>query len=248
MPLMLIIIYLTLVLLCAAHITNTGQERYWLLIILIPIAGAVFYAVFVVLPGLLNSRRSSGASGFSRGGPARGLRAAERALAVARTPENLFHYAEMLAAEGRHQEADRLLRELDSNDLFASRPRFLLLDAKTHLRLGRYRQALETLERYRARHEFRSQTEALVLCACAYEGLGDFDGADAVYQNSVDRIGGEELRYYYGEFLARNGRIGEARRVFDQLIARVNRMPRFYRTQQAVWVRKARRALNSSFV
>lgn len=249
MPLM-IIIYLMLVLLCAAHITNTGQERYWLLIILIPIAGAVLYTAFVVLPDVMSARSASGGSPFGGGGAnaVRNLRAAERSLAVVRTPDNLFRYAELLASDGRYREADVFLRELSANEVFASRPKFLLLDAKAHLRLGRYREALEALDKYRAQHEFRSQTEALVLYACAHEGLRDFDSADAVYRNSVDRIGGEELRYYYGEFLARNGRISEARQVFDQLIARVNRMPRFYRTQQAVWVRKARHALNSSFV
>lgn len=238
----IIIIYLTLVLLCAVHITNTGQERYWLLVVLFPVVGAVLYAILVVLPGIVNGR------GVSGGGLAHSLRAAGRALAVARTPENLFRYAELLCEEGRYREADVFIRELSGNDLFASRPRFLLLAAKADVRLGRYRNALETLDKYRARHEFRSQTEALLLYACAHEGLRDLKSADAVYRNSIDRIGGEELRYYYGEFLVRNGRIDEARQIFDQLIARVNRMPRFYRTQQAIWVKKARRALNASFV
>jgi hypothetical protein len=244
MPFMFII-YLTLVLLCVAHATSTGQERYWLLIALVPVIGAVLYTAFIVIPQLMTDGASGGNfTGYKLlGAPKGGVRSAERELAMARTPENLFRYAEALAGDDRYADADVFLRELSANELFASRPKFLMLDAKVKLKLGHYREAMAALDAYRARHEFRSQTEALVLYACAYEGLHDFDSANAVYRNSVDRIGGEELRYYYGLFLARNGRNFEARSVLQNLVARVERMPRFYRSQQAPWVRKAKAAL-----
>lgn len=247
MPFMFII-YLTMVLLCVAHATNTRQERYWLLIVLIPVIGAVLYTALIVIPQLINGRDTVGGfTGFELPGAPKGsVRSAERDLALARTPENLFRYAEALVGADRYADAEVLLRELSGNEIFANRPKFLMLDAKVKLKLGRYREAMATLDAYRAKHEFRSQTEALVLYAYAYEGLNDFDGADAVYRNSVDRIGGEELRYYYGLFLARNGRNFEARSVFQNLVARVERMPRFYRSQQAPWVRKAKAALRSA--
>ena len=43
---------------CIIHIMKTGQERYWVLIVIIaPMLGPIAYFVVVILPNLMDSRR-----------------------------------------------------------------------------------------------------------------------------------------------------------------------------------------------
>jgi hypothetical protein len=238
--------YLILAVLCIVHAYQTGQERFWIFVVLFfPFIGSLAYIGAVFVPMALSSSGTQKSLRTLRDSvnPQRYLEAAERQLAMARTPENLFLYGEALVDLNRFEDADVIMRELGQNPVYAEFPKFLLLCAKIDIYLHRFQEALTTLDRYREFSRSKLQGPALVLYSYAYEGLNDFDSAEAVFKETLDRIGGEELRYHYGEFLMRRGRRAEARNIFHQVVTRSEQMSRHYRSQEGQWIKKARQQL-----
>lgn len=238
--------YITLAILCIVHAVQTGQDKFWIYVILIfPFLGSIAYMAAVFIPMAISSHgtQKSVRSLRDKLNPQRYLEAAEQQLNLARTPENLFLFGEALVEQGRFEDADVILRELSQNQAYAEYPKFLLLHAKTHIWLKRYAQALELLERHQEHSVSAVQSPALVLLSYAHEGLKEFDKAEAVYVNALDNTGGEELRYHYGEYLLRRGRPGEARNVFQQVLTRSAQMSRHYRSQENVWIKQSREQL-----
>lgn len=238
--------YIVLAVLCIVHAVQTGQDRFWIFVVLIfPFLGSIAYMAAVFIPMAISSNGAQkGVSSLrDKLNPQRYLDAAEQQLNMARTPENLFLYGEALANQGRFEDADVILKELAQNQAYAEYPKFLLLYARTHIWLKRYAQALEMLERYEEHSVSAIQGPALVLLSYAHEGLKEFDKAEAVYVNALDNTGGEELRYHYGEYLVRRGRLGEARNIFQQVLTRSAQMSRHYRSQEGEWIKRSREQL-----
>lgn len=94
-------------LLCCVHAYRSGQERYWIFIILcFPVLGCVVYFLMVMLPetGTNRHSRSLLVRLLDKFNPDRYLRKLTEELAIAETNQNHYALANELARLGRYHE------------------------------------------------------------------------------------------------------------------------------------------------
>lgn len=230
---------------CGLHVVRSGQERYWLyLIIALPGMGCLIYFLGIMLPDLLGSRR--GRQTISRLhdslDPQRHLRALRDELEIRDTRETRVNLADELLRLDQAEEAathyQLALRGLD-NDA----PDILLGLAKARFATEDYAGCQETLDRLIARNpDFRS-ADGHLLYARALEAQGNDLKAEEEYQALSRYYSGPEANYRYALLLKRLGRQREAVELLQQIQAYARRSARHYRTLHKEWLDLSQKAL-----
>ena len=206
------------------HVVRTGQQMYWLMIILIlqPLGGLVYLAA-IVLPSLAGgpTARRLGQGAREALDPTREYREAGAARAETPTVHNQMRLARAAAALGHYDEAQALYGQA-AQGIHAEDPTLLMGRATALIELGRFDEALVLLDAMgKDTGNGRTPAAALAL-GRTYEGLGR-----------------------YAAFLARTGRRDEASEAIaetDRRIAKAN--PQFRREGRA-WRDLAARALTA---
>lgn len=207
------------------HAVRTGQDSFWLWIILIfqPLGGVV-YLIAIVLPGLLGgpTARRAASAARDRLDPERAYRTAASALEEAQTVGNRARLAQAAAGLGRWQEAEAQYREA-AYGIHAEDPPLLLGRAQALIELDRNAEALEVLERLGRQEDTGRTAEAALAMARAYHGLRRLDDADRAYSWAASRLSGLEGLARYAAFLSEGGRTAEAAEVMAELDLRARK-------------------------
>ena len=227
------------------HVVRTGQQMYWLMIILIlqPLGGVV-YLVAIVLPSLAGGPT---ARRFSQGArealdPTREYREAGAARAETPTVHNQMRLAKAAAALGHHDEAQSLYGQA-AQGIHADDPALLMGHAAALIELGRFDEALALLDAL-GRDAGKGRTPAAALAlGRTYEGLGRMSEADTAYQWAAGRLPGLEGLGRYAAFLARTGRRDEATEAVTEMDRRIAKATPQFRKEGRVWRDLASRAL-----
>ena len=227
------------------HVVRTNQQIYWLMIILMlqPLGGIV-YVVAILLPSMTGSTTARRAVQGAREtlDPGREYREAAAANADTPTVHNQMRLAKAAAGLGRHDEAERLFAQAASG-IHADDPVLLLGRATALVELGRFAEALTILETL-GRDEDKGRTpQAALTLGRAYEGLGRNTEADTAYQWAAGRMPGLEGLGRYAAFLARTGRVGEAREAVVEMDRRIASANPQFRKEARQWRDLAARAL-----
>lgn len=227
------------------HVVRSGQEMYWLWIILMfqPLGGIV-YLIAIVLPGLVRGPAAQrlGQSARQALDPTREYREAKDQCEETPTVRNRLRLAHAASALGRHAEAEALYRE-SLHGVHADDPALLLGRANALLELGRPSEALDMLDRL-GRDEQRGRTPAAALAlGRAYEALGRTLEADEALQWAAERLPGFEGVARYAAFMARNGRIVEARETLAEIDRRMTKLKPAFRKEARAWRDLAAQAL-----
>ena len=230
---------------CGLHVVRSGQERYWLyLIIALPGLGCLIYFLGIMLPDLLGSRRGRQTLNRLHDSidPQRHLRALRDELDIRDTRERRVNLADELLRLGQAEEAathyQLALRGLDSDA-----PDILLGLAKARFASQDYAGCQETLDRLIAKNpDFRS-AEGHLLYARALEAQGNDLKAEEEYQALSRYYAGPEANYRYALLLKRLGRQREAVELLLQIQAYARRSARHYRTLHKEWLDLSQKAL-----
>lgn len=197
---------------CAMHVVRTGQQMYWLWILVIggPL-GAAFYFFAVMLPDLMGGRTARNVGRVARQtlDPDRDYRNALRALDDTPTVGNRIKVAQAAVALGRWSDAEAQWA-LCGDGHWGDDPVVLLGHADSLLELGKYDAALQKLEKLKALGREGETPRVALAFARAYEGLGRNDEADAAYRFAADRVPGLEAGGRYVAFMAKVGRREDA--------------------------------------
>jgi hypothetical protein len=228
------------------HVVRTHQEMYWLLIILMlqPLGGIV-YLVAIVVPGMAASTTARRATTAARAqlDPGRDYRDAAAALAQAPTVHNQMRLAKAAAAQGRHDEAERLYGEA-AQGIHADDPVLLLGRAQALIELGRFDEALGVLDRLGEDQDRGRTPQAALAIGRANEGLGRQAQAEDAYRWAVERLPGLEGMARLAAFLARTGRGAEAREIVAEIDRHIDRAAPQFRREYRGWRDLAARALS----
>jgi hypothetical protein len=242
---LLIGLSLVISILLAVHVVRTGQQMYWLWIILMfqPLGGLVYFLA-VLVPDLVRgptARRISTAARETLD-PTREYREAKAAVEDTPTVRNQSRLAAAATALGRHDEAEALYRQA-AHGIHEDDPVLLLGRANALLELDRPAEALEVLNRM-GEDATRGRTPAAALAlGRAYEGLGRVEEADTAYQWASQRLPGFEGLGRYAAFMARHGREDEAREALTEMDKRLAKLRPQFRKEGKVWRDLAARAL-----
>jgi hypothetical protein len=234
------------VLLCV-HVVRTGQQMYWLWIIIAfgPI-GSLVYVAAVILPELMggSTARRLGKAARDTLDPGRAYREAKAACDDAPTVANRMRLAQAAAGLGRYDEAEVLYGEA-LHGIHADDPALLLGRANALIELGRFGEALPLLDKLgEDQDKGRTPTAALAL-GRTYEGLGRFGEADTAYQWASGRLPGLEGLARYAAFLAHTDRRDEAREALTEIERRLARTKGPFRAEARAWRDLAAQAIGA---
>lgn len=244
MPIALLITWIPSII-CAVHVVRTGQQMYWLWILVIggPL-GAAFYFFAVMMPDMMGGRtaRNVGKAARQALDPERDFRTAMRALEDTPTVGNRMKVAQAAEAMGRWSDAEAQWA-LCVEGHWAEDPTILMGHANALLELGRHAGALQRLEQLKALGREGSTPVVALAFARAYEGLGRNEEADDAYRFAADRVPGLESGARYVAFMAKLGRREDAEIGMAEIERRLQKIAPPLRPEARVWRDMAAKAL-----
>lgn len=227
------------------HVVRSGQQTFWLWIILMfqPLGGVV-YLVAVIGPELLGGRtaRRLGEAARETLDPHREYREARTAFAETPTVRNQSRLAAAEAQLGRYAEAERLYAEA-AHGVHAEDPVLLLGRANALLELDRADEALRLLQQLSLDPEGRTPAASLAQ-GRACEALGRVSEAEAAYDWAAGRLPGLEGLGRQTAFLARTGRKEQAQELLAEMDRRLAKTNPQFRKEGRRWRDLAAAAIN----
>jgi hypothetical protein len=232
-------------LLCGIHAVRTGQQMYWLWILVIggPL-GAAIYVFAVLVPEWMGGRTARGVGRAAQQAldPDRDYRHAMRALEDTPTVGNRMKVAQAAAALGRWSDAEAQWA-LCGDGHWGDDPVILLGHADSLLELARYSEAVQKLEKLKSLGREGETPRVALAFARAYEGLGRNAEADDAYRFAADRVPGLEAGGRYVAFMAKIGRRSDAEIGLAELDRRLRKIAPPLRAEARIWRDLAARAL-----
>lgn len=237
-------------LLCCVHAYRSGQDRYWIFIILcFPGLGCIVYFFMVMLP--TTSAEHHGRSFIVRLqdkiNPERHLRKLTEELAIAETNQNHYLLANELARLGRFHEALPHYQKALSGIFEHEAPMMLAL-AKAEFAVQDFAACQQTLEDVmRFNPDFQS-ADGHLLFARTLVAQEKYAAAEKEFEVLIEYFPGPEARIRYADMLARENRLREAN---DQYVAVVNIAKRSraqYRKYHRQWINEANERLKQGTV
>jgi len=217
------------------HVVRSGQNMYWLwIIIAFPGIGLLIYVAAILAPEWLGgstARRMSQAASQALD-PGRAYREAKAAYDDTPTVQNAMKLAEAASGMDRWAEAETLYAKA-AQGLYADDPALLLGRARAQVELGQPAEALVSLDALKA--QGGRPPEADLLRARALDGLGQKSEAEKAYQAAVERLPGLEAMARQAAFLAESGRKDEAKRIVEELDRRTAKTRAHFRVEAKRW-------------
>ncbi|MBI3438120.1 MAG: hypothetical protein HY054_05615 [Proteobacteria bacterium] len=234
--LLLILTYLPS-LACGIHAVRSGQQMYWLWILVIaPVLGPLIYFFAVLVPEFAGGRTARGVSRAAQQAldPERELRAARQALDDTPTIGNRMRFAQAAERLGRWPEAEAQWAQCIEGP-WAEDPAVLMGHARSLMELSRFDEALKRLEQLKALGREGETPQAQLAFARTYEGLGRNAEADAAYRACVDRVPGLEAGGRYVAYLAKVGRKTDAELGLAEIDRRLQKIAPPLRGEARQW-------------
>lgn len=235
MPILVLTVLAQLI--CGYHVVKTGRDKYWIwLIIIAPGIGCAIYVFTQVLPDAGNTRA---ANTLKKGAvkildPQRELREAHRAFDMVESTENRLRLADALIAMEKWDEADP---HIETCLMGAHRhdPHILMRQARIRLEQGRPNETVAILDLLQEKNTGFNSQEGHLLYSRGLAESGQVEAALGSYENLIGYATGEEARVRYGLLLKEAGQPEAARRIFDEVAARLRRGTSYYRKSQKKW-------------
>jgi hypothetical protein len=245
MPLVLALVAIDTIFI--VHAASTGRFCPWAYIILaIPLAGALVYVAVELVPAWLAGWEGQEARRRIRRAldPERRYRALADQLAVVDTIANRHTLADECRALGLFDEAKRHYDNILARPC-GDEPTFMLGRAYAEFGLGRFGEAVATLDALKARWPHYESGEGHLLYARALEENGRAEAALTEYEGLAGYYSGAEPRVRRAMLLRRLGRAAAADALLARLLVEFAQAPKFVRKTQAEWIAVAEKALNS---
>lgn len=219
------------------HVVRTGQQMYWLMIILLfqPLGGLV-YLIAIVAPEFLGGAKAQKARQVARQvlDPQREYREAGKAVEDTPTVANRARLAAAAAGLGKHAEAERLYAEA-LQGMYADDPQLLLGRANALIELDRAAEALPLLEGLSAQSPAARTPNVALAMGRAYHALGRHAEADTALRWAAAHLPGFEGMARYAVFLAQTGRKDEAREALAEIDKRLAKTHSHFRKEARGW-------------
>lgn len=239
MPLAILLIIIQIAF--AIHVVRTGRDRFWIYIIMfVPAIGCLIYFLTQILPELGKNRtiNRAGKTLIKAIDPQRELRKRKEELEFSDTIDNRLQLANECMEANFIEDAISLyescLKGSNEDD-----PDIMLKLAQAYFLAGNSDKTKSTLEKLiQTNPDFKS-VDGHLLYARSLENLGLVDDAMKEYEILARSYPGEEARVRYALLLKTTGKTEEAQKVFNEILLRVKRSPKFYRKKEKQWIQIA---------
>jgi hypothetical protein len=219
------------------HVVRTGQQMYWLMIILLfqPLGGLV-YLLAIIAPEFLGGAKAQKARQTARQilDPQREYREASQAVADTPTVANRARLAVAASGLGRHDEAERLYADA-LQGMYADDPLLLLGRANALIELNRAAEALPLLDTLGAQPNAGRTPHTALALGRVYHALGREAEADTALRWAAAHLPGFEGMARYAVFLAQTGRKAEAQEALAEIDKRLAKTHAHFRKEARAW-------------
>lgn len=230
------------------HCIKTHRNTIWVIVLIaLPLIGALVYFCVEILPELLGSRSSRRAMRGLRGtlDPEGDLRRLENEMKVTGDVHSRQRYADELVRLGRANEALSIYKN-SLTGVFADDPKLLLGYARAQFAAGETSGARQTLDELIAKNPDFKSADGHLLYARALEAEGNDEKALTEYATLAEYYPGAEAGVRYAKLLGRKGQRPLARQVLEGLLDRAKYAPAHYKKAQREWLDEAESELRSS--
>lgn len=232
---------------CAVHAVRTGQDRYWVyLIIALPGIGCAIYVLSIMLPSLLGSRDGQKMirHAHDKLDPERHVRLLRDELIISGTSQNHVHLADELVRIGKSQEAVEHYRAALTS-IFRTDPDIMMKLALAQFNSDDFTGCQETLEAaIVANPDYQSQ-DGHLLYARALTENGLLNQAEDEFRVLIGYYSGPEARYRYYELLRKQNRLNEAKEQLEIISITARRSKAHYRRLHKEWLTKVNQEMKT---
>jgi len=232
---------------CGYHVVKTGQDKYWLFLILMaPGLGCLIYAVAVMLPSMSNSHQGKQTmrSIQQKIDPTRNIRALQDELTLRDTPQLRESLAdEYMTLEQFDEAIEQYQKALTGPNI--GNPDTLLKLANAYFDHGNYNQCLQTLAALLEHNPSYISQEGHLLQARALHLKGDFAAAEKSYKQVIDYYSGPQAHLHYANMLYEQQRYKDAKAQLDEILSYARIAPPHYRRFHKACLAEAKKLLNS---
>ena len=226
---------------CILHALKTGRRDWLMLLIFLPLIGAVIYVAREILPGL----RTDGMARDMQHTfiPNSRIKELERALAIADTDTNRLNLAAEYARQKQYPRAIELVRSCLTG-IYANDPHMMLQLARMLFHNNEFAESVLLFDKVlRQQNNKLDRPEDELLYARVQEGNGNIEKAEEEYKKVIRIHHTMEARYHYGMMLKRLGRNDEAGEQFRTIQNEKSLHPAHIRRLNAEWIQRSRREL-----
>jgi hypothetical protein len=230
---------------CAVHAGRSGRPFFWIyLIVFVPFFGMAAYVLLEILPEFLGSRpaRQAAVGVVNTLDPGKRLREALRRMEMTPTAENKAGAAAEFLRAGQPGQAIALFREALTG-IHATDPGMMLGLAHALFAAGDLAGTQSVLERLRAANPDYNSAEGHLLYARSLEMQDKFADALREYEALSRYYPGQEARCRFALLLEKQGRMAEARQLYQEICQSIDYGPRHQYREQREWYDLAKRQL-----
>lgn len=232
--------------LCGIHVIRTGQNMYWLWLLLAfgPVA-ALIYVAAIVLPSTRINGRGLVQKIRLWVDPKYLYRMAQREVEETPTVHNRMKLAVAAEGIGHLEEAERLVRECAAGH-YEDDEQVLEAHIRVLVGLKRYDEALARIQHMREVCVVTEKPRILLLWGQALEGTGQLEKACDIYHAAAARGHGFEALARRAALLLKLGQKEQAEKLVSDLDARRKKAFRGMRAEANEWFQFARRSLQKT--
>ncbi len=226
------------------HAHKTGRRDWIWILLIIPVAGCIFYFFLEMLPEIRNSREGKKAvkTLLKTIDPEMDLKRAAKELMISDNVQNKLNLATECINQHLYEEAINLYQS-SLKGIYQTDPKIMLSLAQAFFLNLDYAKTKETLDNLIATNpDFKSQ-EGHLLYARTLESLNDIDKAIDEYKVLINYYSGYEAKCRYALLLKKLGRLEESNTIFQEILKLSESVPKPYRKAQKAWIDIAKQNL-----
>lgn len=226
------------------HAHKTGRRDWIWILLVVPVAGCIFYFFLEMLPDIRNSREGKRAvkTILKTIDPEIDLKRAAKELMISDNVQNKLNLAQECLNQHLHEEAINLYQS-SLKGIYKDDPKIMLSLAEALFLNQEFAKTKETLDNLIATNpDFKSQ-EGHLLYTRTLESLQDIDKALEEYKVLITYYSGYEAKCRYGLLLKKLGRLEESNQAFQDILKLSESVPKPYRKAQKAWIDIAKQNL-----
>lgn len=232
-------IIIGLQIICVVHCLRKGTQTMWIwLIIFLPLIGCIAYIIMEILNRNSIQQVQSGMGNIIYA--AGKIKKLEKQLEFSDTFNNRIMLADAYLSAGYTEKAIQLY-ETSLTGAFKDNEHVLIQLVTAYYEVQRYNDAIKAAKKVYNNPAFH--THGHVLYAMALNKIGEADLAEKEFNTMKGRYSYFEARYQYGLFLINKNRVGEAQKIFNDIVNEFSYLSSFEKRNNRVWYNNAKQEL-----
>lgn len=232
-------IIIGLQIICVVHCLRKGTQTMWIwLIIFLPLIGCIAYIIMEILNRNSIQQVQSGMGNIMYA--AGKIKKLEKQLEFSDTFNNRIMLADAYLSAGYTEKAIQLY-ETSLTGAFKDNEHVLIQLVTAYYEVQRYNDAIKAAKKVYNNPAFH--THGHVLYAMALNKIGEADLAEKEFTTMKGRYSYFEARYQYGLFLINKNRVGEAQKIFNDIVNEFSYLSSFEKRNNRVWYNNAKQEL-----